>query len=68
MRDAEKQPSEYLQYLPTIFREAAGDGTATGEFLSNLLLGLQKILTGVKNNDGIEDDKKIQKTKHAPDI
>ena len=67
MRDAEKQPSEYLQYLPTIFREAAGDGTATGEFLSNLLLGLQKILTGVKNNDGIEDDKKIQKTKHAPE-
>jgi len=55
MSDMDQQPSEYLQYLPPFFREAACDGTAAGEFLSNLLLGFQKILTGVKNNDGIED-------------
>ena len=60
MSDMDQQPSEYLQYLPPFFREAAGDGTATGEFLSNLLLGFQKILTGVKNNDGIEDETKIE--------
>ena len=60
MSDMDQQPSEYLQYLPPFFREAAGDGTAAGEFLSNLLLGFQKILTGVKNNNGIEDDIKIE--------
>ena len=38
MSDMDQQPSEYLQYLPPFFREGAGDGTATGEFLPNLLL------------------------------
>jgi len=60
MSDMDQQPSEYLQYLPPFFREAAGDGTATGEFLPNLLKVFQKILTGVKNKDGIEDDIKIE--------
>ena len=67
MSDWLEARSEYLQYLPQVFRGGGGDGAGEREFLPDLLLAFQKILTGVRAEDGFEDKTRITSTHDRPD-
>jgi phage tail-like protein len=65
MSDASLPPSEYLKYLPALFRETAVDGSGSDGVLPGLLRAFEKILTGVKKADGNEDQQ-VRITSEGP--
>ena len=58
--------SEYLEYLPPVFRDGSGSGLADPAFLAHFLLVFQKILTGVRGADGLEDNVRIATSPTSP--
>src|SRR5258708_4352737 len=65
MSDGLEARSEYLQYLPQVFRSGGDDDAAAGDFLAGLLLAFQKILTGGRDENGFEDEHPIVATKNS---